>query len=331
MARLLLAAAVAAALLGCGSLEPAGDDANVERAAAPIVRGARDHTHDAVVAIVGPEHLCSATIVATRPPALYLLTAAHCVAPVAPSDPELALFGPDYALATTSFPIEHCTPDPRYDGESYDFAMCRARGATEATPVLPVQSSPDELAVGTPVRHVGYGVTGSAEANSERFQVVSELTEVDPLLLWYDQQPGGPCSGDSGGPQLSVDDPGRVVGVTSFGDMDCDSFGASGRISVAASSFILPFVEQDEAGGAGGSGGRDDGQELAGGAGGGAPGSSSPPKGDLPDTTSEASIHASYPYDGGCSLGVARSARLAAAPLALVASWLLARRRRRAR
>ena len=51
---------------------------------------------------------------------------------------------------------------------------------------------------------------------------------VNPLTFGYDQQPGGPCSGDSGGPAYVMrDNVEYVAGVTSYGDMQCTRFGAS--------------------------------------------------------------------------------------------------------
>ena len=244
----LLPALAVAGLVGCAldvGGEVAGDEAGeapAGRAAAPIINGQPDRAHDAVVALLGPEHSCSGTIVATRPPYLYVLTAAHCVAPVAPTDPEVVAMGRDYQSPEMTFPIESCLPHPDYDGQVFDFAMCRALGASAETPVIAVQAEADGLEVGASLRHVGYGVTEAGGANSRKYSALGRLTELDELLLWYDQPNAGPCFGDSGGPQLSTTSPERVVGVTSFGDEGCTEYGASGRASRVLDSFIAPFV-----------------------------------------------------------------------------------------
>jgi hypothetical protein len=259
----LLVPALAASLLGgCSHSAPRerslAEPAATAEARSPIVHGDADTIHDAVVALLGPYHACSGTIVATRPPDLYVLTAAHCVAPVAPSDPEIVAIGPDYERPDASFAIEDCQPHPDYDGEVRDFAMCRAVGADEDTPFIEAQAEADGLAPGTSVLHVGYGTTGPGRPNSLRLAVLGELDAVDELLLWYAQAEAGPCAGDSGGPQLSTRSPERVVGVSSFGDESCNVYGASGRVAAVYASFIEPYLQASpsEAGadGAGGTG-----------------------------------------------------------------------------
>ena len=62
-----------------------------------------------------------------------------------------------------------------------------------------------------------------------------------PLTFNYNQPNGGPCSGDSGGPQLTLGTE-RVAGVTSTGDQNCNIMGTSGRISAVYDSFIMAYI-----------------------------------------------------------------------------------------
>jgi len=237
---------VAPWLAACATEAP--ESAPLAQAESAITNGAPDAHHDAVVALLGPYHECSGTIIATDPPLMYVLTAAHCVAPNAPTDPEVVIMGKDYQHPDKTFEIEQCQAHPSYEPGVYDFAVCRARGATKATPVIPVAQAPDHIKVGSAVRHVGFGLTEQGGQNSIRNFVVGKVTKVEDMLLWYDQPNGGPCSGDSGGPQLTVSKPERVVGVTSFGDEACTEFGASGRVSAVYDSFIKVIVEGGSAG-----------------------------------------------------------------------------------
>jgi hypothetical protein len=333
----LLPALGVAGLGGCvrGDGGAGAGEAPSGRVEAAIINGQPDDAHDAVVALLGPEHSCSGTIVAIRPPYLYVLTAAHCVAPVAPTDPEVVAMGPDYQSPDVTFPIESCQPHPDYDGQSFDFAMCRALGASAATPVIAVQSEPDQLEVGVSVRHVGYGVTEADGSNSLKYSSLGRLSEVDELLLWYDQANTGPCFGDSGGPQLTATSPELLVGVTSFGDESCTDYGASGRASRVLDSFIAPFVAAVPSGSLGcgpyggepacqtGSGGGSD--ATGGGAG------AADPKDDGLGVTEDSGAPRAEGGVGSCSIGLGPHAGGAASAVGGVLGVALGLTRRRAR
>jgi len=92
----------------------------------------------------------------------------------------------------------------------------------------------------------GYGVKLHAE------DVVDHVCDgpdrcagyVNPLTFGYDQQPGGPCFGDSGGPAyIKRSNVEYVAGVTSYGDGRCDRYGAStiaDRFSEWIDSYVVP-------------------------------------------------------------------------------------------
>ena len=112
-----------------------------------------------------------------------------------------------------------------------------------AAPVIPVMTpAEDDLVAGSALEFVGYGVTEFDNNNTVRYHVDGEVNDVDPLVFDYFQNDGGPCSGDSGGPSLSlVGGQERVSGVTSYGG-DCWQDGVSGRASAVYNTFIAPYM-----------------------------------------------------------------------------------------
>jgi len=96
----------------------------------------------------------------------------------------------------------------------------------------------DQLAVGTTVTLVGFGLTKEGDAG-ERRTTEQQIARLTPQFVGLDQSNGhGICSGDSGGPVL-VDDAGEeaIAAVNSLGDTSCKSGGASIRISRFAPFF----------------------------------------------------------------------------------------------
>ena len=122
--------------------------------------------------------------------------------------------------------------------------MIRITGADAATPVIPAQTpAEDSLAAGTQVRHVGYGITWHPNGyTSQRHETINIIDAVHSFYFEYLQPTSGPCSGDSGGPALTVGGAERVAGVISGGDQTCSQYGVSGRVSSVYNSFILPFI-----------------------------------------------------------------------------------------
>lgn len=231
---------VCLAAVGCGDVAPSRDGVGQDQA--EIINGVADTTHPAVVAIFGASNsACSGTIIHTDVAAGvgHAITAAHC------GQSQYVVLGNDYNAPDAVFTVVSSQNHPSYDGDSYDFKMVRFQSASSATPVIPAATPPDNLAVGTAVIHVGYGKAGPAPGspNSIRRSINGNLSDVNSVTVEYNQPSGGPCSGDSGGPQLSQNGA-RVVGVTSQGDPSCASYGESGRVAAVHNAFILPFINQ---------------------------------------------------------------------------------------
>ncbi len=210
---------------------------------APIINGNLDTTHGAVVAVFLGMGVCSGTIIHRDGANAWVLTAAHCVTP---SAPQSVAQGDDHSSPVIIYPVADYAYHPAYGGPGglYDFAVVRITGATASTPVIPAMTpAEDNLAVGTQVRHVGYGITSYPNGyTTERHETINTINTIAVSYFDYLQPTSGPCSGDSGGAALSVGGTERVVGVISGGDQTCSQYGLSGRVSAVYDSFILPFI-----------------------------------------------------------------------------------------
>jgi MYXO-CTERM domain-containing protein len=251
VARLFTLGCGVAFVVACADLDGPADE-HVDQSESGIIGGTPDFEHDAVVAIFGPViagkvSSCTGTIIHHEPPSAYILTAAHCFG----SGPiQVSLIGDDYNNPTKVMSVVDYVLHPQYNGNSgdyeYDFAMIQVTGATGTVPVIPPMSpAEDVLNVGSQVDHVGYGLLSYPNGQtSVRHHVLGALDQVGSIQILYQQPSSGPCSGDSGGPNLAASNAGeeRVAGVISYGDETCASFGVSGRVSFVYDSFIVPFV-----------------------------------------------------------------------------------------
>ena len=200
-----------------------------------IVGGSEEDGFDAVGALVvdNGESFCTGTLVSDR----VVVTAAHCLVDE-DEDAELGFFiGPDTnepsggrVIAVESF---HLHPD--YDDFELDNDIAVVRLAESVTGVSPIpllQESMTDEWVGRDLVFVGYGITGSGEGGyGRKMSVTIPISEVHPMSFRYDHDSKNTCSGDSGGPALAqVEGQPVLVGVTSWGDLDCAEFGVNVRV-----------------------------------------------------------------------------------------------------
>ncbi len=215
-----------------------------------IINGSPDNDHPAVMAVLSNYGACSGTMVDVSGNAGYVLTAAHCV----DDPPQYVVQHKNYACIQSwncdgIYPVTDYEAHSYYNGSVYDFAMLTVSGAGSA-PTIPAAAT-DSLNSSTPIKHVGYGQTEDGD-NSTRHYYNGVISILEDLLLYYGNYPngpypGGPCFGDSGGPQLTMTNE-KVVGVSSFvGDNNCSTFGASGRVSR-----VSGWIESYISGGGGG-------------------------------------------------------------------------------
>jgi hypothetical protein len=233
-----------AVLAACVTPVEDGAEDRRGRVASPIINGNVDTAHPAVVAVLGFQSACTGTIVHLAPPSAFVLTAAHCFGP---GPPVQIRIGNNFNAPNAVLDVVDHREHPSYNAQnqSYDFGMVRATGASAGTPWLPPLSpAEDKLAPGTQIRHVGYGLVSYPNGQTTvRHEALGKVNQVATIQFDYLQPTSGPCSGDSGGPNLTVGDE-RVAGVISFGDQQCNQFGVSGRVSAVHNGFIMAYIEE---------------------------------------------------------------------------------------
>jgi hypothetical protein len=235
MRSLLLGASLLAALVSVAAGAPA---------AQPIVDGLDTDGDPAVVALGDDLGIrCTGTLVSTH----VIVTAAHCWN----AGTWTARFGPIADEPEAERPVARWIVHPGFDPETlaYDVALVvLAEPAPSAiAPVL--VASPRAWPAGTPLRLVGYGRQSPDDhappRKREGWALVGTLT---PHTLSLARDPAQPCNGDSGGPAL-VDVGGieQLVGITSWGDKDCEELAVDVRADTVAQDFIAAYVAIDEA------------------------------------------------------------------------------------
>ncbi len=235
-----LAPVAASLLLACG----AGERERTASDGSPIINGQLDTTHQAVVAIFSKMAGCTGTVIKVFGGYAYVLTAAHCfnAGPI-----NLVVRGNDYNNPDQVLQVIEYKVHPSYSmkDNTFDFAIVKATGAADSVPkILPLAPSEDTLKAGVAIEHVGYGlVSYPGGQTSQRHHAFGTISQMGLVQIAYDQPTSGPCSGDSGGPEL-VETPGgtRVAGVISYGDQECKVAGVSGRVSSVYKDFIVAYV-----------------------------------------------------------------------------------------
>ena len=237
-------AALATCAVACGPEMPFGPEG--DEIVSPITYGTIDTDHRAVVALhtsaTDPYATCSGTIVKVSPPWAWVATAAHCVS----SPPSMVTIGHMDAPEVT-FPVIDVMVNPSYMGNWYfDYALLRVLGASSTTPFVPLATpAEDTLAVGDTLTLVGYGNTENGPTTKRR-TIQRAVQSLDALTLTHNNDNGGTCHGDSGGPGLADLTVGkRVVGIHSVGaNSQCTNWGGKVRASAGYTSFLQPLLDK---------------------------------------------------------------------------------------
>jgi len=229
-------------LIACGETNAPVETEAIGQRTDPIYYGELDTTHQAAVAYL-KNGKCSATIIAVKGSDGYALTAGHCVSATLGSIRQ----GNDHANGKydKQYSVVEAVQHPGYKvSDMYDFAMLRFSGADGNTPVIPpLAPGDDNLKKGAPLDMVGYGQTENGNTTKRR-HVVQAINFETELRINFNQQTGGMCLGDSGGPALTtVSNKEYVAAVHSFvSGGGCEDSGTSMRVSAVYDTFIMPFI-----------------------------------------------------------------------------------------
>ena len=159
----------------------------------------------------------------------------------------------------------HRHPSYDYTGPLNDVSvLIIASKPSSVTPIpmLPYASA-GSIAASTTVEFSGFGVDNSLQNSGVKLHATNTLNGVcnssngcgsmsgipiEPWVIWYDENPGGPCSGDSGGPAFWKDGTGKeyVIAATSYGDQNCQYMGTSTFLphfaNPSGDNFLLSYV-----------------------------------------------------------------------------------------
>ncbi|MFO0736653.1 MAG: trypsin-like serine protease [Labilithrix sp.] len=231
-----------AIMAGCaaeqGSEDPAEDTNATE---SEIVGGSLTSSYAAVGALTTSTGFpfCTGTVIAPR----VVVTAAHCLAEPGTSASGIRFaLGPDANNPSSVLRVKRIAYHPQYDEQQIknDIGVVILSADAPVAPV-PANTSMTSSWVGKSLTFVGYGVTnGSTQTGAGRKRVVSiPISQVGATQFAYQTRGKNTCNGDSGGPAFATDASGNltVVGVTSYGDASCTSYGVDTRVD-AFKSFI---------------------------------------------------------------------------------------------
>jgi len=235
---------------------------------APIIGGsaATQGEYPNVVGIVlqtsQGEALCTGTLITQD----WVMTAGHCVLPSeagvgSQADVTAALrvyvgvlsiFPPP--SGNTGLAAQDSMPDPMFDINalgSHDMGLIHLASPVEGVAPVKLEFDASQAQPGLAVTQVGYGETSNNGPAGTLYTVGQTtvscesvgLGNADADLLCFNQTNGtGKCSGDSGGPSFAqIGGETIEVGVTSFGDQTCATFGADTRVA-AEKSFLLTNI-----------------------------------------------------------------------------------------
>jgi secreted trypsin-like serine protease len=231
-----------------------------------IIGGTTDQGDPAVVLVMaedgssGTGWWCTGSVIAKR----VVLTAAHCVEDATQSTKMKIMFGADQSTAKPSdfIDVVRWDHDPQYMATNniaagHDAAVLILASDAPVTPLAINRTALSDSMVGQSVYVVGYGNDDGAQgtgAGTKR-DVHTTLTSLEQGVANVGGAGQTTCQGDSGGPSfMTINGASVIVGITSYGEEGCVSYGSVTRVDLSA-AWIDPFIQANGGGGDGGAGG----------------------------------------------------------------------------
>ncbi len=283
--RIILGAAALSALALLACSDRSRGDGPVGSTSSSIIGGAQDDGDPAVVLVTAQDDAsgtgwwCTGSVIAKR----VVLTAAHCVEDATQSTKMQVMFGTDQSTAQPSdyLDVVSWDHDPQYMATDniaagHDAAVLILASDAPVEP-LAINTTPlTDSMDGSPVYVVGYGNDDGAAGTGAgvKRDLTTTLTSLEQGVANIGGSGQTTCQGDSGGPSfMTIGGQSVIIGITSYGEEGCVSYGSVTRVDLSA-SWIEPFIEANGGAGDGGAGGGSSGSSGSGG-GGSSSGSSS--------------------------------------------------------
>lgn len=198
-----------------------------------IVGGQTETSMPAVVALVDQwgGSFCSGTLVTPR----IVATAAHCLEWGWNPNNEV-YFGTVTPGGGTYIGITQAVSHPNFDPNTLnnDIAILHLASNAQPRPMGYRRNTITTATNGQNMFLVGFGVTsGWANDGGTKRSALSPQIDVDQDFVYYGGTSTNTCFGDSGGPAFGSDNGWWTLwGVTSWGDQNCNQFGANTRTDI---------------------------------------------------------------------------------------------------
>jgi MYXO-CTERM domain-containing protein len=201
--------------------------------------------------------LCTGEVISPH----VVLTAAHCAGGEDPTVTNAVwriYLGNDFSKATAAdlLAVKEAHYDPQFDVNNLpagnDIGLLVLQSALPSTiaPLVFNRASMETGFDGQSVRFVGYGLdNGTAQTGAGiKRTTTTTLTDHTTMLLHFSDGTHETCNGDSGGPAfMTVGGKEVIVGLTSYGDVNCNMGGYDTRVDAMA-AWIDGYVSKADPG-----------------------------------------------------------------------------------